>query len=922
MVEMGKYSAAEEYYLSLLENKNVIKDLTYLAGIYNELGRIYQQTGEKIKAIECFSKAIDIELEHLLPTHRNLARLYCSLGKIHHEQGDYQAALIKYHEALNIELNQDRPEEITLAKYYHAVGQVNLTSEEVHRMMKKTRNIRNIAILAQTNDEESTLINLLVNKAGIIISQKTDEMHLTESETNELEQPTLIKPAVTSVYYDLPAKYLEFFNHEPELDSSQFLINLIDSMIHSNISSISAPCLSLADGILIVIDCISDVCLVTETILRQAIRQRIKPILFFNNMDHALLDLKYESEDLFQQFQQILKNINTIITTYGDDNNHINDFIIDPKKYAVIFGSTLHGWAFTITQFADIYASKYDIEKNKLMEQLWGDHFFSPMTKKWSTIQEKGSVRGFCQFILNPINQLFKAIMNSRKDEFTKLFEEFNIELQDELSKDGILLLKLVMNKWLPIDDILLTTMVIHLPSPVLAQKYRTELLYAGPHNDDVFLSIQSCNSNGPLMIYISKIIPTLNKSHYYAFGRVFSGIVKSNEHVRLLGPNYIPGKREDLYIKNIQRIVVMMGQSIQPIDDLSCGNICGLIGIHRYLVRTGTITTSEHAQSICMLKTNINSIVYVTVEPTNSADLPKLVEGMKCLVQVDPLVQCYTEQSGEHITACVDELHLKNCLEVLERNYACIPIKVSDPVTLYRETVSKESDRMCLAKSPNKHNRIYLKAQPMPNGLPEDIENGQITSNQEIKARARYLYEKYDYDIYEARNIWCFGPEKTGPNFLIDSTIRIQYLNEIKDYCVSAFQWATKEGVLVEENVRGVRFDIHDVYTSDAIHHGAEQIIPTMRRVLYGSMLTASPRLVEPIYLYEIQFVFVDFTDDLCSNADGQAVARCVFHHWHISDEDPLDESTRIRQVVKSIRRCKGLKEDIPSTNDYLDKL
>ncbi|CAF4454969.1 unnamed protein product, partial [Rotaria sp. Silwood2] len=636
---------------------------------------------------------------------------------------------------------------------------------------------------------------------------------------------------------------------------------------------------------------------------------------------------------------------------------------IDPTKNAVIFGSILHGWAFTIKQFVDIYASKYGIEKDKLMEQLWGDHFFSPMTKKWSTIQEKGFVRGFCQFVLNPISQLFKAIMDSRKDEFKKLFEELNIELQDELSKDGILLLKLVMKKWLPVDDILLTTMVIHLPSPLLAQKYRTELFYTGPHGDDVFLSIQSCDLNGPLMIYISKIIPTLNKSHYYAFGRIFSGIVKSNEHVRILGSNYQPGKRVDLYIKNIQQIVVIMGQSIQPIDNLSCGNICGLIGIHQYLVRTGTITTSEQAQSICMLKTNINPIVYVAVEPTNPADLPKLVEGMKRLVQVDPLVQCYTEPSGEHIIACVDELHLKNCLEDLERNYACIPIKVSDPVTSYLETVSKESDRICLAKSPNKHNRIYLKAQPMPNGLPEDIENGQITSNQEIKARARYLYDKYDYDIYEARKIWCFGPEKTGPNFLIDSTFGIQYLNEIKDYCVSAFQWATKEGVLVEENVRGVRFDIQDVVCiSDAIHRGAGQIIPTMRRVLYGSMLTASPRLVEPIYLYEIQYpqmiadhiysvlnrrqgyiseqrqIFgtstyvakaylpvsesLGFTDDLCSNADSQVVARYVFHHWHILDEDPLDESTRIRQVVKNIRRRKGLKEDIPSTNDYLDKL
>jgi translation elongation factor EF-G len=116
-------------------------------------------------------------------------------------------------------------------------------------------------------------------------------------------------------------------------------------------------------------------------------------------------------------------------------------------------------------------------------------------------------------------------------------------------------------------------------------------------------------------------------------------------------------------------------------------------------------------------------------------------------------------------------------------------------------------------------------------------------------------LNEKYDYDVNEARKIWCFGPEGTGPNVLMDCTKGVQYLNEIKDSCVAGFQWATKEGVLSEENVRGVRFDIHDVTLhADAIHRGGGQIIPTARRVLYASMLTAKPRLFEPVYLCEVQ--------------------------------------------------------------------
>jgi len=69
-------------------------------------------------------------------------------------------------------------------------------------------------------------------------------------------------------------------------------------------------------------------------------------------------------------------------------------------------------------------------------------------------------------------------------------------------------------------------------------------------------------------------------------------------------------------------------------------------------------------------------------------------------------------------------ELHLEICLKDLEEDHACIPLKKSDPVVSYRETVSEESDRMCLSKSPNKHNRLFLKAAPLPDGLPEDIDN------------------------------------------------------------------------------------------------------------------------------------------------------------------------------------------------------
>lgn len=105
------------------------------------------------------------------------------------------------------------------------------------------------------------------------------------------------------------------------------------------------------------------------------------------------------------------------------------------------------------------------------------------------------------------------------------------------------------------------------------------------------------------------------------------------------------------------------------------------------------------------------------------------LISGLKRLAKSDPMVQCMIEESGEHIIAGAGELHLEICLKDLEEDHAQIPIKKSDPVVSYRETVSEESNQMCLSKSPNKHNRLFMRAVPMPDGLAEDIDKVSFTS-------------------------------------------------------------------------------------------------------------------------------------------------------------------------------------------------
>ena len=563
-------------------------------------------------------------------------------------------------------------------------------------------------------------------------------------------------------------------------------------------------------------------------------------------------------------------------------------------------------------------------------------------------------------YILDPIFRLFNSVMNFKKDEIPKLLEKLEIKLsKEEQELEGKQQLKVIMRKFLPAADALLEMMILHLPSPKVAQKYRMETLYEGPPDDEAAVAVRDCDPKGTLMLYVSKMVPTSDKGRFYAFGRVFSGTVRSGLKVRIQGPNYTPGKKDDLFIKAIQRTILMMGRFTEPIEDVPAGNILGLVGVDQFLLKSGTLTTSDTAHNLKVMKFSVSPVVQRSVEVKNAQDLPKLVEGLKRLSKSDPCVLTSISESGEHVVAGAGELHLEICLKDLEEDHAGIPLRISDPVVQYRESVGGDSSMTALSKSPNKHNRLYVTASPLSEEVSQDIERGRIGPRDDFKARARILADEHGWDVTDARKIWCFGPETTGANLLVDQTKAVQYLQEIKDSFVSGFQWATKEGPVGEEPMRSVRFNILDVTLhADAIHRGGGQIIPTARRVLYAATLLAQPSLLEPVFLCEISVpeqamggiygvltkrrghVFSEeqrpgtplftvkaylpvnesfgFTADLRAGTGGQAFPQMVFDHWQIlPGGSPLDKSTKPGQVVEDMRKRKGIKPDVPGVEN-----
>jgi len=210
---------------------------------------------------------------------------------------------------------------------------------------------------------------------------------------------------------------------------------------------------------------------------------------------------------------------------------------------------------------------------------------------------------------------------------------------------------------------------------------------------------------------------------------------------------------------------------------------------------------------------------------------------------------------------------------------------------------------------------------------------------------------------------IWCFGPDNEGANLMVDQTKAVAYLNETKDSFVSAFQGVTKNGVLTEENLRGFRANLVDCELhADAIHRGGGQMLPAARRMFYACELTSGPTLMEPIFLCEITVPMdstggvyqilntrrgtiieedqipgtplsiiraylpvaesFGFTGALRGATQGKAFPQNVFDHWELLKDSPLEVGSKAEGVVKGIRKRKGLKVDLPTLDQFTDKM
>lgn len=904
---------------------------------------------------------------------------------------------------------------------------VHFSRDFMTDLMNFPEQIRNIAFAGHLHHGKTALMDMLVLQTHDLnerLEKKTgrkrdEQLRYTDVHILERERGISIKSAPMTLVLE-------------GTKGKSHLLNLLDTPGHVNFVDEVAASLRLVDGVVLVVDVVEGVQINTEQIIKYAVLEDLPLTLVVNKMDRLILELKLPPSDAYFKLKHVIEEVNTVIESTMPGQGEKRR--LSPEKGNVAFACSSMGWCFTLPSFAQMYADKYTstakptlvksgdsvhyqpyLNAAEFGKRLWGDIFFNPKRRSFTRkATEERSKRTFVHFILEPIYKLFSHTISESPEDLKQTLATLGIQLKPSQYKtDAKVLLKVVCEQFFGGAEGLVDMLIEHVPSPLDGAKKKLDRYYTGPTDTKVASSIVECDQDGPLVVQITKLFNTPDAEGFYSFGRVLSGIAKAGQQVRVLGEGYTVDDEEDMTISTISDTWIAQSRYNIPTSGVPAGNWVLLSGIDNSIVKTATLVPprlpdDEDAYIFKPIKHFTESVFKVAVEPINPSELPKMLDGLRKVNKSYPLITTKVEESGEHVILGTGELYMDCVLHDLRRLYSEMELKVSDPVTRFCETVVETSAIMCYALTPNKKNKITMIAEPLDDGIAADIESGKVNIKDPIRKVGQFFEENYDWDKLASRSIWAFGPDEMGPNILQDDTLPSQVdkklVNTVRDTIRQGFSWGTREGPLCEERksipvhfplsshlplstpyqanrkltpsqktaIRNTRFKLTDLsLDASPIARGSGQIIPTARRTIYSSFLTASPRLLEPLYqvsmtgpadsvsalytvlsrrrghvlsdgpiagtpLYSVKGLVpvIDsfgFETDVRIHTQGQAMLSLVFERWEVVPGDPLDKSVRVRPLemagalqtardfVLKTRRRKGLSEDV-SVGKFLE--
>ncbi|MCD6227120.1 elongation factor EF-2 [Candidatus Micrarchaeota archaeon] len=720
--------------------------------------------------------------------------------------------------------------------------------EMVERLMGNRENIRNIAIVAHVDHGKTTLSDSLVARAGLMSKELAGEQRVLDYDEQEQARGITIKSANISLAFPYQGK--------------DYLINLIDTPGHVDFGGHVTRAMRAVDGVIVVIDAVEGVMPQTETVLRQAIKERAKPVIFINKVDRLISEMRLTPEDMQKRLIKIVLQVNKLIGQYAP-KEFKDAWKVSVENGTISFGSAFHKWA---------------VSANSMKRTGLG----------------------------------FKDIIELTQSERVK-------ELQEKT----------------PVDEIILEMAIHHLPNPLTAQKYRIPHLWKGDIESQNGKDMIECNPDGKP---IGVCFGVMNDPHAgeVALVRLFSGTVKKGDQLYLAST---------MSYEKIQQLGIYMGKERVVCNELTAGNIAGIVGLKDVYV--GETISSEPVEPFEEIKHYSEPVITKSIEAKNSKDLSKLIQALRAISKEDPTIRVkINQETGEHLISGMGELHLE-IIEYKLKNEKKIDIVTSPPIVVYRETIHKKGPEV-EGKSPNKHTKLLFSVEPLEPEFIKAIDEGKVS---EGKAKGKASIEEYiagGLQRDEAkRTIEVFNK-----NVLIDATRGVQYLNEIMELVRQGFEEAMSKGPLAQEKVVGVKVKILDgTIHEDPVHRGPAQILPTVRNPIYSSLLQAGVIIQEPKQKVLIQVPqefsgavinlvngkrgqllnmeqegevatlhfkipvaeMFGFSSDLRSTTQGKA----IWYQEYAGYEDiPRDLQ---KNIVHQIRKRKGLKPEPPEPKDFV---
>lgn len=819
--------------------------------------------------------------------------------------------------------------------------------------------VRNVAVVGGLHVGKTSLIDLLVMETHPQVrpskrnEQKCKPMRYLDTHKLENERGISIRPSTLS----LLLQDLRFRSHP---------VNLIDCPGHPDFQVESELALGIVEGAVLVIDALEGVTGRDKRIVTELLKRNLPFVVVINKFDRLILELRLPSKDFHLKIKHTLDDLNSCIYHNEYSFSYTHNKLISPLMNNVVFASYNLRTCFTLKTWVRLYENNGglpNIDSSKFEKLLWGNICYE--NGKFSKLSTPDSTSTFTTFIVEPI---YKLVTHSLVSESTNstlselLWDNFGVSLPKSAYKnDPQTLLRDVFSHIFKDLFDLVQAIVDTLESPLSFDMKQKNIIPS--LTDYLVAEVFSVRFNS-------------EQNVYQCFARILQGAIKTGDSVHVLsGEN-------DKKIEKISALHLCCGRYNISIDIAMAGSIVMILGLGDTVSKTaslyGTTSPSNERLRIHRVQNDGSSVYKVAVECEHPAELPRLVKGLSSLSKVYPSASIKLEESGEYTILGTGEL-LLDCflhdLRYLTQDY--LSIKVSDPMVRFSETCEERSVTKLSSLSTSKQNQISIIAEPVNDAkLSAAIANGHISLAQPQKITAKILRQDFEWDALAARSLWCIGPKgQQFPSILLDDSLEgetdKESLSQARAAIVSGFDLAVNEGPLCGEAIRDTKFKILDAVLNSKGHSSSSQIIPMTRNAVHIGLLTAGPRLLEPMYkvfitctfnclsamhtildkrrgwavheraivatkMYEIEG-YVPVIDSIGLDVDirlatqGQAFCIMEFCRWDVTPGDPLDKECHLpamkpvpraslaRDFVTKTRKRKGLGGE-PNLQKYID--